>query len=64
MPLGLVQIRFRKRGGRFFIQGIGRTARGVKVIRDNIEISAKGPADPAFKTEVAAAVITIFDNPD
>lgn len=56
MTTAAQQITTVKRRGRFLVQAIGRTPRGMKYIIQEVELTAKSTADPEFKTEQAAAI--------
>lgn len=56
MASGVATIRVRGKRGRMYVQAMGRTARGIKYVKDTVEINAKSTSDPNFKSELAAAV--------
>lgn len=52
--IGTIEVK-RQRGG-LVLQGLGRTPRGTKFIRETEALGVKNMADPEFKTKMAAAV--------
>lgn len=56
MASGVFTIRVRGKRGKMYVQSMGRTARGIKFIKETIEINSKSPTDPNFKQELRNAV--------
>lgn len=57
--IATIHVRVQRKG--LVVQAQGRTDRGQKYIKEEIALEAKSPADPNFKTELAAAVEKLYD---
>jgi len=60
MAKGVQAIQVRKQRGKFVVQAIGRTGRGVKFIVAEEDIAATQVRSPEFKKDVAAAVAKLL----
>lgn len=63
MSHGVSGLTLRKVRGVLQVEAFGRTERGQKYRKGQIAIEAKGPKDPGFNDEVAAAVIALLAGP-
>lgn len=60
MSIGIGTVEVRSSHGKLVVQGLGRTPRGQKFIRNKEALGVKSPGDPLFKSELAAAVRKMF----
>lgn len=56
MAVGIGTIQVKRERGKLVVQGLGKTPRGQKFIKDTEVLGVKSPADPDFKTQLGAAV--------
>lgn len=56
MASSINTIHVKRQRGKLVVQGDGRTVKGKRYIVQTVELTAKTPADPNFKSELAAAV--------
>lgn len=64
MAHGIAQIHVRTSRGKLIVQAMGQTGRGQSYLKEAVELTAKTPADPNFKSELAAAVTKIDTVPE
>lgn len=60
MAAGIGTVEVKRSRGKMVVQGLGKTPRGQNFIKQRKELSAKTPADPAFKSELKTAVTEMF----
>lgn len=60
MGKGIASVSVRRKHGHMIVVGHGRTQRGQKYIKSQVELEAKKPSDPNFKDELATAVKEIL----
>jgi hypothetical protein len=63
MGNGIAAIHLRKSHGILVVQAMGQTGRGQRFLKQAVELQAKDPKDPQFKTQLAAAVETLDPSP-
>lgn len=56
MAKGIDQIHARVRKGKVIVTGMGRTPRGQRFIKSEVNLEAKNMRDKNFKAELATAV--------
>lgn len=60
MAAGIGTVQVKRERGKLVVQGLGKTPRGQKFIKDTVELDAAHMSDPAFKSDLAKAVTEIF----
>lgn len=56
MAAGIGTVEVRRARGKLVVQGLGKTPRGTRFIRQTIGLSSKKTSDKGFKTELRTAV--------
>lgn len=62
MASGIGTIQVKRERGKLVLQGLGKTPRGQKFIRDTEPLSAKNMDSPSFKADLSDAVKDMLDH--
>lgn len=64
MTSGIGTVEVKRQRGKLVVQGLGKTPRGQKFIRETTELKASKLTSPEFKAEMAAAVKEMLSEAD